>query len=212
MGNGGGGRVAASCSPGRCTRSTLCGENRRVVEYGSMNLRREDRGNPGKRYACRLSVITVLLLSCAVGRLVTPLSASDYAAKAAAETDNAAFTQTAAFTPPPTTPTLTLQPTGTPTVTATVTPTTFLSPTPGVLSCQLLWQSPRSGVHYDQKQNFNMGWNVINNGTVEWDPRQRQLRVRPRHQDAPGRPRGTAGKCRRRRQHRTHRAPEGSQG
>lgn len=110
------------------------------------------------------------MISCDAIALVAPSLVPGSAAKVAAETDNAAFTQTAALSTPPASATLTAQPTSTSTVTPTVTPTPFLSPTPGLLSCKLLWQSPRNGTHYDPKENFNTGWSVSNTGTVQWDP------------------------------------------
>jgi hypothetical protein len=37
------------------------------------------------------------------------------------------------------------------------------------LDCRLLWQSPRNGVRYKPKQEFTVGWNISNTGTVVWD-------------------------------------------
>lgn len=110
------------------------------------------------------------MISCDAIGLVAPSMVPGSAAQLAAETDNAAFTQTAAFTAPPPSLTVAAQPTNTLTVTPTLTPTLFLSPTSEVLSCKLLWQSPRNGVHYDRNVSFNAGWSVSNTGTVPWDP------------------------------------------
>lgn len=90
-------------------------------------------------------------------------------------------------TPEPTltlTPSATPEPTETPTELPSLTPEPALSLTPTLvrppltpyptvpnqLDCRLMWQSPGSGITYDPGEVFTMGWNVMNTGSLTWEP------------------------------------------
>ena len=54
---------------------------------------------------------------------------------------------------------------------------TFPIPTPSptstalsALDCRLDWQSPGSGIKFDPKESFTVGWKVTNTGSQTWTP------------------------------------------
>jgi hypothetical protein len=120
-------------------------------------------------------ILMIFLVGCDVltGAPAAPGSTTPSAAEfttQAAETSAAEATQTAALITPTVTPTATEAPTLTPTLTPTITLTPFLGAFPGDLDCKVRSQSMKNGTHIDARTRFDVGWKVINTGTVTWEP------------------------------------------
>jgi hypothetical protein len=68
--------------------------------------------------------------------------------------------------PPSTTPTLTPWPTF-----IILYSSPYPTATPRLeFDCQLNWQSPGSGITYEPKESFTVGWKVTNTGSAVWYP------------------------------------------
>jgi hypothetical protein len=115
-----------------------------------------------KRGAQVIGLCVMLIVACNVPLMATPVS-----------TPTSPSTASASATPEaslmPTATAATALPSETPTLEApSLTPT--IAPVGQELDCRLIWQSPRSGVHYDPRVRFDVGWKVSNTGTTAWDP------------------------------------------
>jgi hypothetical protein len=114
--------------------------------------------------------VAVLVVGCDVSGLLPMGPTAIPVDTVVAQTAAAAFTQTQSLVTPTETATLTPMPTPTETLTPTMTLTPFLSASAGEFNCRVLSQSVRNGTHFGPRQHFEMGWNVRNNGDVDWDP------------------------------------------
>ncbi len=127
------------------------------------------------RKAILLSIVMPGLLACAT--LAAPIAALKRTATpspSATPMPTHSLSPTPSDTPEPTetstpAPTATPQPTPLPTIAILYTAPP-LSPTSGLLNCQLNWQSPGNGITYDPEEVFTVGWNVKNTGNVAWEP------------------------------------------
>lgn len=128
------------------------------------------------RKALLFTGLTLPLLACvALSAPIVALKGTPIPSPTRTARPTLSPTPSPSTTPEPT-ETPTESPTATPEPILSLTPTVFIPPrspvptVPSELDCRLIWQSPRNGVIYNPEEAFTVGWKVMNNGSVTWDP------------------------------------------